>query len=377
MSDQPAIVIDNGSGMCKAGFSGDDAPRVVFPSIVGVPKYGQAMSAGQAKDVYVGEEAQAKRGILKLSYPIEHGIITDYESMIKVWHHCMYNELRVEPAGQAVLLTEAPMNPNTNRERMVREMFETFNVQNTYISIQAVLSLYSSGRTTGIVADCGDGVAHYVPIYEGFGLKDSILRVNLAGRDLTERMAKLLTERGIELTSSAEKEIARDMKEKHAYVALDFDQELTQFNQNSSSKEINYEMPDGKIVTLGSERFRCPEAIFRPEMASIEAAGMHAQVNNSIQKCDIDVRKDLYHNIVCSGGTTLYKGLPERLQKEIDALVPTGGSVKPKIIAPAERKYSVWIGGSILSSLQTFESQWITKEEFEESGPEIVHLKCR
>jgi len=370
-----AIVIDNGSGMCKAGFSGDDSPRVAFPSIVGVPKYGQAMS-GNAKEIYVGEEAQAKRGILKLSYPIEHGIVNDFDSMVKVWNHCMYNELRIDPIGQSVLLTEAPLNPKKNRERMVSEMFETFNVQRTYISIQAVLSLYSSGRTTGIVADCGDGVAHYVPIYEGFGLKDSILRVNLAGRDLTERMATLLTERGIDLTSSAEKEIARDMKEKHAYVALDFDQEITEFNQNQASKEVNYEMPDGKVVTLGSERFRCPEAIFKPDLMSIEAAGMHSSVNNSIQKCDIDVRKDLYHNIVCSGGTTLYKGLPERLQKEIDALTPTGGSVKPKVIAPAERKYSVWIGGSILSSLQTFESSWITREEYEESGAVIVHTKC-
>merc|ERR1712192_301124 len=197
---------------------------------------------------------------------------------------------RLNPAEHRVLLTEAPMNPKQNREKMVQTMFETYNFLGCYVSIQAVLSLYSSGRTTGIVCDSGDGVTHLVPIYEGFSIERSVMRLDLAGRDLTEHMSKLLTERGINLNTSAEKEIARDMKEKLCYVAL-------------------------------------------------------------------DLRRDFYGNIILSGGTSMYTGLQDRMAEDIRGLAPS--SMKVNVLAPPERKYSVWIGGSILSSLSTFQESWI------------------
>ncbi|KAF8585819.1 Actin/actin-like protein [Ramaria rubella] len=300
-------------------------PDSAASSIVGRPRHqGVTVGMGQ-KDCYVGDEAQSKCGILALNYPIEHD-----------WHHTFYNKLCVTPEEHPVLLTEVPINPKANH----------LECSCIYIAIQAVLSLYASGRTTDIVLDSGDSVTHTIPIYEGFALPHAILRLNLASRDLMDYLIKSLMERGYPCMTSAEREIVRDIKEKLCYVALDFEQEMKTMVQ-SSQLEKSYELLGG-------------QALFQPSFLGLEAAGIHETMYNSIYKCDLNICRDLYGNVVFSGGMTIMS--PSRM--------------KVKIVAHLGRKYSVWIGGSILTSLSTYQNLWNSKQEYDKSGLGIVHCKC-
>jgi actin len=318
------------------------------------------------------------RGVLKLSYPIESGIVKNWDDMEKVWEYCFTNELRVDPTEHRVLLTEAPNNPKANREKMTQIMFETFGVSGLYVAIQAVLSLYANGRTTGLVCDSGDGVTHTVPVYEGFSIPHAVFKNFIAGRAITNFMETLLTADGISATGGkgAWQQIVGKMKETVCFVALDFEDTKA---KSSSSSEFNkvFELPDGQTVTVNGPRFTAPEAIFNPELIQegSEEKGLHQLANATIEACDLDIRLDLYSNVILSGGSTLYEGLTDRLAQELkkDCKKPE----QVKVIAPPDRYYSVWTGGSTLCSLATFESKWITKDEYEENGAEIVHRKCQ
>lgn len=362
------IMIDDGTAYCKAGFSGEERPIADIPSCVGYP------SSGDKKEFFVGEEAESKIGVLNLNYPIEHGIVQNFDDMEKIWGHIFTNELKVEPVEHNVMLTEAGINTKESRQKMAQSMFETFNVPGFYIANQAFLLLLSSGKFTGIAIDSGEGVTQFVPIFDGYFLPHAVIKFDyenylIAGRELTEYMRELLKETGLGFTTSGNG-IVRDIKEKACYVALDFEEEL------KSVKPFEYELPDGNNVIIKDQRIRCTEALFKPSMVGKDDKGIGEICYDSIQKCDFDIRKDLYSSIVLSGGNTLFSGLAERMTKEVKSFAPELMKEKVKVIASPERKYSVWIGGSIISSVSSFESKWITKTDYEECGDTIIDLKC-
>ncbi|CAL8577767.1 Centractin [Xanthoria parietina] len=274
-----------------------------------------------------------------------------------------------------VLLTEPPLNPRANRDTAAQLLFETFNVPALYTSIQAVLSLYASGRTTGVVLDAGDGVSHAVPVYEGFAMPNSIRRIDVAGRDVTEHMQMLFRKSGLVFHTSAEKEVVRMIKEKTCYVALDpkkEDREWAQSNGRADGKVLDYVLPDGQKIKVGSERWKAPEILFDPEIIGLEYPGIHQIVVDAINRTDMDLRKSLFGNIVLSGGSTLCKGFGDRLLHEVQRLAVK--DMRIKIFAPPERKYSTWIGGSILAGLSTFRKMWVNIDDWHED-PEVIHKK--
>ncbi|XP_075425543.1 actin-related protein T3 isoform X3 [Ascaphus truei] len=327
---QPAVVLDNGSGLIKIGMSGDKEPRFIYTNVIGRAK---------AKSL--------------------------------IWKNVYDNDLKMQASERPALLTEAPLNPLTNREKMAQILFENFKVPAIYIAIQAVLALYSSGRTTGCVVDSGDGVTHTVPIFEGYCLPHAVLRLDLAGRDLTDYLMRILNESGISLVSTAEREIVRDIKEKICYVAVDIEAEMA---KKPADVEKEYKLPDGRVVKVHNQRFRCPETLFAPANIGMEAPGIDKLCFNTIMKCDIDLRTSFYSNVIMSGGSSMFAGIEERMTKEMIKMVPPDTPVK--VYAPPERKLSVWMGGSILSSLSAFQQMWVTTEEFNEVGGNIVHRKC-
>lgn len=368
IANQP-VVIDNGSGVIKAGFAGDQVPKYHFPNYIGRPKHVRVMAGALEGDVFMGPRAEEHRGLLSIRYPMEHGIVRDWNDMERIWQYIYSkDQLQTFSEEHPVLLTEAPLNPRRNREKAAEIFFETFNVPALFISMQAILSLYATGRTTGVVLDSGDGVTHSVPIYEGFALPHAIMRTDLGGRDVTRFLRLQLRKEGADFHTSAELEIVRQIKEKVCYLSLNPAKEEAMDTERST-----YTLPDGTNLEIGPSRFRAPELLFRPDLIGEECEGIHDVLKYSIHRADMDLRRVLYANIVLSGGSTLVRFFGDRLLLELKKDAPK--DIKIRISAPQERLYSTWIGGSILASLDTFKRMWVSKREYDEEGVRAIHRK--
>ncbi|KAH7577169.1 hypothetical protein JRO89_XS01G0215300 [Xanthoceras sorbifolium] len=420
MESRNVVVCDNGTGLMnylmqyvKCGFAGENFPTSVFPCVVGRPmlRYEESLMEQELKDIIVGAACSELRHQLDISYPVNNGIVQNWEDMGQVWDHAFYSELKIDPTECKILLTDPPLNPSKNREKMVETMFEKYNFAGVFIQIQAVLTLYAQGLLTGLVIDSGDGVTHVffqsiasagnfpacslewngsiaswafgvksfclVPVVDGYSFPHLTKRMNVAGRHITSYLVDLLSRRGYAMNKNADFETVREIKEKLCYISYDYKREY-QLGLETTILVKNYTLPDGRVIKVGTERFQAPEALFTPELIDVEGDGMADMVFRCIQEMDIDNRMMLYQHIVLSGGSTMYPGLPSRLEKEIldrylDVVLKGNKDglkkLRLRIEDPPRRKHMVYLGGAVLAGIMKDAPEfWINREDYMEEG---------
>jgi actin len=368
-----SVIVDAGSGVVKAGFSGEDGPRSVFSSIVGSPKMPGLLVGMEQRERYVGEEAVSKLEIMNFISPIKKGEIVDWDKYETLMHYLFYSELKVVPEEVSILITESPSIPKENRAKLAEILFETFNVERIHIANTAMLGLYSYGKTSGLVLDSGFGLTSCVPVYEGYPLPHASLKINFGGENLSEALLSLISHNLPKSYKGLKgRLLSDDIKEKLGYIALNSEEEEKHYLENLG-KEVEYQLPDGKTVKLGPELFKHAELLFRPQ--NEEQTSLAQLILDSLGKCDQEIISDIQENICLTGGSTLLKGFPDRLKNE---LLQSLNSNSFNLVYSQERQFSNWIGGSIISSLNNFNFMWVSKQEYDEIGNalEAIESKC-
>lgn len=372
------VVMDAGTGTTKVGYAGEDAPRSVFPSVT-------ARSRGQDKTLYVGHQVWQAPADSKLipKYPIERSVPSDWDHLELLWDHALRGELEINAEDAALVLTDAPMSVEASskvrdmRRKMGEIAFETLGVKALTIGCQPVLSLFSTGRTRGCVVEVGEGASFTVPVFEGLALQHAILRQEIAGNDITRNLLRTLMDRKLPFSQKNLPEV-RTIKEKVCYVASDFKSEGLRYDQNAEGMSRSYELPDATVITVGPDRYKCPEILFQPQLLGTDvvgAQGLHELCAASIGKIDTEeLRTAMYENVVLSGGSSMLPGIGDRMQNEVSALATDGATVS--VITDSQRKYAAWVGGSMLGSLPTIKDILITKEEYDEDREDVVAKRC-
>ncbi|KAJ7316654.1 hypothetical protein JRQ81_002816 [Phrynocephalus forsythii] len=357
-----AVIIDTGTGFTKSGLAGEEKPRSIVPTLVGIPRY----RTKESPLYYIGKSIPQQPSEVSTHVVMTHGVVTDWDALEMLWHHVFYTELSVCPEELAVLVTDAPMSPTTNREKMAELLFENFEVPAMFVVHQSLLSVYSYGRTGGLVIGSGYGTSYTAPVHDGYVMPDATYRLDIAGNALTKYLAKLMGESGNPFHKE-EMEVVCQIKEKCGYIAEEYESEL---NADEKKYLIEYTLPDRQVISIGSERFRCPEVLFNPTMLGFPEVGLHVQAINSVRKCKSEQQAELLSNVLLAGGSTMLRGFSERIKKELQKMEPTR---KLGILASPTRTISAWLGGSIVASLNSFQNIWINRQEYKERGPFIVH----
>ena len=322
----------------------------------------------------MGDEAQSRRGILSLKYPVSCGIICNWDDMELLLDHTFQKELRSDPKEFFVFMAEPVLNPLANREKITQIMFEKFGVPGFFLQTTSALSLFAAGRYTGVAVESGYGATFTSVVYEGHTLNYTIPKTLYAGQDMDWYLQTLLHSRGHQFTTTAEHEMVKEMKERVCFVSEDYDRDL-EISQNSDNLSKVYELPDGRKISVNSERLWL-ERVCLIHLCLIMnfLVSMHEQVSRKLKLADLDLRRYTCSKIVLSGGNTMFPGFKERLLKELKKLVPS--SMVPNVIGGPERKYASWIGGSIMASMPYMEKLWITSQDYKEAGPAQIRVRC-
>ncbi|KAM5261783.1 actin-like protein 7B [Hipposideros larvatus] len=365
-----ALIMDLGSQYCKCGYAGDPRPTYFISSTV-AKRYPEVADAGDTrKQTYVGHELLNMEAPLKLMNPLKYGVVVDWDCVQSICEYIFHTAMRIAPEEHAVLVSDAPLSPSSNREKYAELMFETFGIPAMHVTCQSLLSIYSYGKIAGLVVESGHGVSHVVPISEGNVLPGLTARADYAGGDLTNYLLQLLNEAGQKFTDD-HLHIIEHIKKKCCYAALQPEEEL---GLGLEHLRVDYELPDGKLITIGQERFQCAEMLFNPTLVGSNQPGLAALTAACLDRCqEAGFKEEMAANVLLCGGCTMLDSFPRRFQRELNALCP-GDS--PTVAAAPERKTSVWTGGSILASLQAFQQLWVSKEEFEERGSAAIYNKC-
>ena len=387
-------MLDNGSGYIKAGLAGSNFPAVVVPNAFGRPVLRSGAGGNNSgvvlKEIMVGDETAGLGHLLAMQYPVRNGVIQDIDNMCTVWDYVFATKMNidrdasgkgVDMSGRSLMLSEPPGLASKYRTQQYETFFERYSLDRVQSGVQGVLSLYSVGLTTGVAIDCGEGVTHCTPIFEGYSLPKANRRVDLGGRNITDFLVRLLQRRGYSLSRTNDFEVVRAIKEKFCYAAVDFGLEK-RLAYETTTLEKAMLLPDGSSLTIGPERFEATEALFKPHLLDMESDGLSGQLWASIQACDIDLRAKLYEHVLLCGGGTMFPGLPTRVEQDMRALFLEHAlkgdksrmhRFKLKIEDPPRRKHMAYLGAAVMAQLsEDVTENWITKAEWDESGPSII-----
>jgi actin-related protein 2 len=414
------IVLDNGSGYLKAGYSNQTSPELCIPALVGreILRYGEKIDLNKIKEtkkkseqkklikqmikerhlkeIMIGDEIIGFRSLLDLSHPVTEGIITDEEDLFKLWDYTLTQKMGIEdPSEKKIIVTEAPLNPISNKIKIFEILFEKIGVGAINIEPQAKCSLFAEGIDTGIVLDSGDGVTHCIPVSDGAILKHNIERMDIAGRHITEYLVRLLQKKGYAFNSSADFDFVRELKEKYCFVSNDIENDR-RLERETSFYNSYHLLPDETRIRISDEKFEAPEILFNPSLIGKEYDGIPYMMMKSINSCPIDSRKGLYSGIVLSGANTLFPGFASRIENEIKKIYKETAlklakekkiKININVIDSPKRKYSVFIGASIIANHYNSEGNddyWITRDEWlecEDTGDytkeNLIKNKCQ
>jgi centractin len=374
------IIIDIGSGEIKAGFSGEDSPKVVFKNYIGEPKYKKVLSAFNAEDKeihaqYIGEDCDKFMGILKLRHPVKNGKFSNDQDILSIFNY-IYSKLGLnteEIEQHPLLVTEPLLNPYTNREKIANLLFENLGVQALFFASQPILSLFSTSNTSGTVLESGEGVTQSCVVCEGYSLPNSYERYDYGGADVTEYLKILLKKKGYQFYNSTEFRLVNEIKENSCFCISNKNININDARKGLNKNPLNYYLPDGTTVSIGEERLLAPEILFNLDKIGKEYLSLTDIVMSSINKVDIELRQKSYENILLSGGNTAIKGLLEKLTSDIKDKAYKNLKINLKTTPKPE--YCCWMGGNMISTLEIFKRMWVSKSDWSEKGSKIIHIK--